>query len=137
MADILLKKQKGEIMENSRFKFRVWDKVSKRYFYLELKFGDNGYNPDFIIDPVFEQCTGLKDKNGNLIYEGDILLCDRKDVECATGAEIHYKSSGVVQREKNGKYFIIGEDWYGSDITFYNECAEIIGNIHKQAAQKD
>ena len=83
-----------------------------------------------------EQCTGLKDENGNLIYEGDVLLCDRKDVEGATGAEIHYKSSGVVQRDKNGKYFIEGKDWYGSDITFYNECAEIVGNIHEQKDSK-
>jgi uncharacterized phage protein (TIGR01671 family) len=135
---------------NDRLKFRVWDKGNKRYQgtqdwqpYLDTD-GDVCFiNTDDVRDYppenyfIIEQCTGLKDKNGNLIYEGDILLCDRKDVECATGAEIHYKSSGVVQREKNGKYFIIGEDWYGSDITFYNECAEIIGNIHEQAEQKD
>lgn len=96
----------------------------------------DGCDPTIAVSD-FEFCTGLSDKNGNLIYEGDILLCDRKDVECATGSEIHYKSSGVVQREKNGKYFIIGEDWYGSDITFYNEYAEIIGNIHEQPEQKD
>lgn len=84
---------------------------------------------------VFEMSTGLKDKNGNLIYEGDILLCDRKIVDCGTGEEIHYKKSGVVQREKNGQYFINGKDWYGSDITFYNECAEIIGNVHTRSEE--
>ena len=45
--------------------------------------------------------------------------------------EIHYKKSGVVQRDKNGQYFI--KDWYGSDITFYNKCAEIISNVHEKA----
>lgn len=123
---------------NDRFKFRVWDKYTHETPAEQMQFlcfngclvDSDGchHSPD---DYIVEQYTGLKDKNGNLIYENDVLLCDRKDVECATGAEIHYKSSGVVQREKNGKYFIIGEDWYGSDITFYNECAEIIGNIHE------
>ena len=81
--------------------------------------------------------TGLKDKNGNLIYENDVLLCERKIVDGATGTEISYKTSGVVQRDKNGMYFINGKDWYGSDITFYNEYAEIISNIHEQPEQKD
>ena len=126
-------------MNMDRIKYRyweheVWDDSTSP---LVAKYTDivAGCDPTVAVGD-FEFCTGLKDKNGNLIYEGDILLCDRKDVEGATGAEIHYKSSGVVQRDKNGKYFIEGKDWYGSDITFYNECAEIIGNTHEQKGNK-
>ena len=123
---------------NDRFKFRIWWKKENRYR-VDTHIIPIGHLTDFANSDkyVVEQCTGLKDKNGNLIYEGDVLLCDRKIVDCGTGEEIHYKKSGVVQREKNGQYFINGKDWYGSDITFYNELAEIIGNIHKQAEQKD
>lgn len=125
-----------------RFNFRIWNKQENKYLdgifavarsgrlIIDLDILQDYDNPS---DLIIEQCTGLKDKNGNLIYEGDVLLCDRKIVDCGTGEEIHYKKSGVVQREKNGQYFINGKDWYGSDITFYNECAEIIGNIYEQA----
>ena len=113
-------------MAEDRFKFRIYNVEQQRYVATE-------FDKQFMLGSfIIEQCTGLKDKNGNLIYEGDILLCDRKIVDGAAGTEIHYKVSGVVQREKNGKYFINGKDWYGSDITFYNEYAEIIGNIHEQ-----
>ena len=120
---------------NDRLKFRVWDKVSKRYFYLELKFGDNGYHPDFITDPVFEQCTELSDKNGNLIFEGDVLDCELQDIDSHGYPFIHFKK-GVVKRAKNGAYCVEGDDdFYASDITLYP--VEIIGNIHEQAEQKD
>ena len=128
------KKQRGNKM-NDRFKFRVIrgeNPFTPTGTVLHFALGDEvGFGQGDII----EQCTGLKDKNGNLIYEGDILDCELQDIDSHGYPFIHFKK-GVVKRAKNGAYCVEGDDdFYASDITLYP--IEIIGNIHKQAEQKD
>lgn len=120
---------------NDRFKFRVWDKERKRYTSVmpvvlcvdgnarEIAMQDNSDG-----QYVIEQCTGLRDKNGRLIYEGDIL-----QYTDANGFKIQQE---VVWDDENARFAHI-VDWGCFDRTFSplerEICAqkEIVGNIHK------
>lgn len=120
---------------NDRFKFRVWDKERKRYtsvmpvvlcndwFIREIAMQDNDDG-----QYVIEQCTGLRDKNGLLIYEGDIL-----QYTDTNGFKIQQE---VVWDSENARFAHV-VDWGCFDRTFSplerEICAqkEIIGNIHE------
>lgn len=123
---------------NDRLKYRAWDKPTKRLFevwsftpeYVYDCDEVNGLgfmptNPAKIEDCVLEQCTGLKDKNGKLIYEGDIISlfdidkgviewdkCQYQIVRC--GAKLPMRLKYMSIRNLETERFV-----------------EVIGNIHE------
>lgn len=72
-----------------------------------------------------DQCTGLKDKNDRLIYEGDICI-PAKDMA---------DKAGEVYRAESGAYFIKGIMKSGMEydfgIYYHHYMYEVIGNIHE------
>lgn len=67
-------------MNEDRFRFRVWSLVKKEYvsfcwygaFHNDQLEVDNDSDNDREM-PIIEQSTGVRDSNGRLIYEGDLV----------------------------------------------------------------
>lgn len=106
-----------------RFKFRVWDKASKKmhevwgFSKMSVSFGDAKVHSLSHNECVLMQCTGLKDKNGKLIFEGDIVRNG-----------LH---NNLIEWFKGGFWvngFINGARW---EIHQYHQSLEVIGNIHE------
>lgn len=128
-----------------RFKFRVWCEnnqewekdtilISNKNMY-EIR--NDKFTKYTDIDPknhIINFCTGLKDKNGKLIYEGDILrVIGNRDTSgygvveylqagCQFFVNGYLNNPSPYHPRKKGEFYQQLQEWL---------CTEVIGNIYE------
>lgn len=119
-------------------KFRAWDKVNKKMQYSGIVWGEydfpvlSGFNYGDDINNLSNlmQYTGLKDKNGKEIYEGDIIQW----INYTTNDGM--KNITVIEYDDKDASFYIG-NWYDRYFPDTSKEALIIGNIYENPALLD
>lgn len=123
-------------MEKREIKFRFWNGASmKEVGTLEFfDFGEIHINEELVLkEPIhLMQYTGLKDKNGKEIYEGDVVKCSdnrvAKVIFGETGWMIESKpfSKMEIRFSEENSVIRMNADRYGK-----LKNTEVIGNIYE------
>ena len=110
----------------NRFKFRAWDKLNNKMIPWKWLFSFKSVCGLFDNSHLeLMQCTGISDKNGKLIYEGDIVRT-WANPEDYNGYEGHDYIE-VVEYDDDHLFFALSEGHGLKDFEFI----EVLSNIYQ------
>jgi len=123
-------------MKNSRFKFRAWNKKKKKWedpagIAIDIKTGipwwtECGEMMTKAEDVVLMQCTGVVDRKGREIFEGDVVKVPIKLIEEIGISSIEFIEAIAQVAYRPGSFYI---DLPSRRLEMTSSC-EVIGNIY-------
>lgn len=109
-------------------KFRAWDRIQNKMIDVDEIHFDNG-QLDFIGDAItfmrtvdeieLMQSTGLKDKNGKEIFEGDIVSIDTDEFDL------------LFVKYEVGIYCLMDDEGCAEYLSDYYNSVSVVGNIYE------
>ena len=117
--------------------FKYWGWIEKGHFVGLCVSGD--FSTDELLEKYTNQCTGLRDKNGTLIYEGDIVKYAEFDFTDFSFKDWETEKAQVIYGNDYDAYYpafdLKDKDFDGTNAFSYlfNEgwTIEVIGNIYE------